>query len=803
MVSNTLELLGLLTTVLQRILSSIHSNCFLNNSGTCDSTPNKPNVPSNIGNNNTFVYFYPNSTIIKQPNITITINNTSSDNKITLESNKTIPIKNSSTISDIHMPIDVLKPISTQPPSSIFERLYHPLHPLSIHHNDLGKPIQTNKFYANLFLGSQEFPAYLDPYVLTWKPKKYSGITVSHVDDSQKVFADGDPPRFFLNPLGIYSFVFSAEELSNGKLTLTLLEQMSVRAIVSPHFSKSRKMELPLVRGMAYITAIYTELTPLFTSVVGFQKIEKIEIEDNKYHKYIITLYDGKHWLLYAFPEKGALFDLQIQDGMLKTVTGIFNGIIQVTKIPIDNYAAQNILDASAGTYAEGISLSAYVNGKTGSYTFTFNVSTYDSRPLLHYSLYHQWTSFDSDTSSRRTNVSLPSTTNGLMVAYYGDRWNMIESNLPIDIDFFPYSYGKHAEYSEEALLAIKKAVEFEVHQDIKHQIDENSIYFSGKIFSKIALLCFVANNILKDENLTKICLKNFKDSFMPFAKNQIKYKLVYESTWKGIVSSQGFERGPYVDFGSTYYNDHHFHYGYLIFAASVVGYIEPQWLEGIKDWVIDLIRDVSNPVNDDYYPAFRFFDWFSGHSWAKGIFESPDGKDEESSSEDYNFYFSTKLFGMVIKDKHIVSRANLMLAVMKRSFHSYFLYEQTNTVIPKVFLPNYVAGIKFSNKIDHTTYFSTRLECIQGIHMLPITPISFYIRTPSFVKSEWEALLASIVDSIDDGWKGILYANLAIYDPKRSYDFFSKDFDRKFLDGGSSLAWYLAYSSAFVNSES
>jgi endoglucanase Acf2 len=38
-------------------------------------------------------------------------------------------------------------------------------------------------------------------------------------------------------------------------------------------------------------------------------------------------------------------------------------------------------------------------------------------------------------------------------------------------------------------------------------------------------------------------------------------------------------------------------------------------------------------------------FDWYHGHSFAKGLFESADGKDEESSSEDAFFAYAIKMW--------------------------------------------------------------------------------------------------------------------------------------------------------------
>jgi endo-1,3(4)-beta-glucanase len=124
-----------------------------------------------------------------------------------------------------------------------------------------------------------------------------------------------------------------------------------------------------------------------------------------------------------------------------------------------------------------------------------------------------------------------------------------------------------------------------------------------------------------------------------------------------------------------------------------------------------------------------------------------------------------------------------------------YMLMSPDNIVQPPNFIGNYVTGILFMNKADHTTYFGTNLEYIQGIHMIPLTPISPFIRSAAFVAAEWRALLANVINSIDSGWRGILMANLAISDHRTAWGFFTKsDFSNSWLDDGASLTWYLAF---------
>jgi len=120
------------------------------------------------------------------------------------------------------------------------------------------------------------------------------------------------------------------------------------------------------------------------------------------------------------------------------------------------------------------------------------------------------------------------------------------------------------------------------------------------------------------------------------------------------------------------------------------------------------LIRDVANPSkNDKFFPTFRNFDWFVGHSWASGIFPAIDGNNEESTSEDYNFFYGMKLWGQISKKENIELLADVILAVEARSFQSYFLMEDDNNIQPKKFIKNKVTGILFDNKADYTTFFS------------------------------------------------------------------------------------------------
>lgn len=256
----------------------------------------------------------------------------------------------------------------------------------------------------------------------------------------------------------------------------------------------------------------------------------------------------------------------------------------------------------------------------------------------------------------------------------------------------------------------------------------------------------------------------------------------------------------PFIPLKSTHSPDFlpkkSFHWSYFIHAASIIGYLDPRWLPANKEWVNTLVRDCANPSpKDTRFPVSRSFDWFHGHSWAKGLFDSADGKDEESSSEDALLAYAVKMWGKTTGDKAMEARGNLMLAVLRRSLRNYFLLETSNQNQPANFIANKVTGILFENKIDHATYFGLNIELVQGIHMLPILPLSAYTRSQNFIREEWARFFdQGRVDTVQGGWRGILYSNLALIDAKAAWKFFSAPaFKPEYLDGGASLTWYLA----------
>ncbi|KAK9466029.1 endo-1,3(4)-beta-glucanase [Lipomyces arxii] len=707
--------------------------------------------------------------------------------------------------------INLFRPVATSAPSTRFPRLrQHPAQPKGLSANYIsGQTIPTNNFYTNLLLGGQDNGVYVYPYMVWWNQGVGGdwGLAVSHTSRSQFTYGpdpNANPVQYFISPIGIRSLSFSAAEFDSGMtLQLDHPSQFSINATFAASVSKygrGHTLNVPLVQGVGFVTGIYKNLQPKLTSLVGINALMERKAPMPNMRKYVAKLNDNNYWVIYVSMRSG---DFQLSLENANTILAsrrVSNAYIQVAKMVSNSESAY---DKHAGKYSVGASVSGTSWYSAATYTINYWTRNDNvAKQLLLFALPHHVTSFTSALKRRSLGFSLDSLSKGKMYAYSSNQLVMSET-IPRSIQFAPWTSipGNSATYTKAALGQITKAAVSEVVQDMNAQTNTDSMYFAGKALDKFAYICYVSHDILRNTAITNYCLKNLKSAFALFAQNKQIHPLYYDQTYKGLISSAAITTGdPNSDFGNSYYNDHHFHYGYHIHAAAIIGYIDNAlggtWVRDNKDYVNSLVRDINNPSTEDsYFPLSRSFSWFHGHSWAKGVFESSDGKDQESSSEDYHHAYAIKLWGQVVKDQSMEMRGALMMAVMKRSMNSYMLMNSTNTIQPKNFIGNKVTGILFENKVDHTTYFGTEPQYIQGIHMLPITPVSSYMRSPTFVREEWNSIVGAFAPSLTDGWKGVMYANLALTDPRAAYRFFTgSSFNSNFLDGGASLTWYLAY---------
>lgn len=234
----------------------------------------------------------------------------------------------------------------------------------------------------------------------------------------------------------------------------------------------------------------------------------------------------------------------------------------------------------------------------------------------------------------------------------------------------------------------------------------------------------------------------------------------VYDTSNGGTITSLGLQ-----DYDKDYHNrayvDHMFHYGYYVYAASVVAALdtdkENPWLPAYVEKVNLLVRDIANPSLDDkYFPIMRTFDWYRLQNIAD-TGPDPNGGNTESSSESINASYALATWGAVIRNSPFQALAAIMTAAEIRTTQAFYQVTPETAYLKdldhpevdvSVKLPNGNATMKIrpgdepvmnilrANIVETNTFFGPLLANRIGINLLPISPMSEFVISPAWART-------------------------------------------------------------------
>jgi endoglucanase Acf2 len=312
--------------------------------------------------------------------------------------------------------------------------------------------------------------------------------------------------------------------------------------------------------------------------------------------------------------------------------------------------------------------------------------------------------------------------------------------------------------------------------------------YYGGKDLGVVSSAIRVADQAgrtdVRDYLLTG--LKQKLEDWLTAEPGETDGVFYYNPTW-------GTMCGYPASFGTdSELNDHHFHWGYFVMAASVVAMYDADWASQAK-WggMIDLlIRDADSPDRSDaLFPFLRCFDPYAGHSWASGHANFGDGNNQESSSEAMQFAAGTALWGSITGDATIRDLGVYLYTTEMAAIEQYW-FDVDNVVFPASY-PHTCLGMVWGTKAVHETWFSAQPEMIHGINMLPITPASLYLgRHPDYVLANYAEVVSENGGPPND-WRDILWEYRALADPHTAVGYFAADPNYTPEDGESKAHTY------------
>lgn len=290
-------------------------------------------------------------------------------------------------------------------------------------------------------------------------------------------------------------------------------------------------------------------------------------------------------------------------------------------------------------------------------------------------------------------------TIHGVACPAVGGSWSMIEH-------LHRTNFSASRPIRDEMRSAVEKAAKEDLlfAMPRNYMVGAGDTYFSGKLLAKLSRTIVIAHELgfesHEDPDMRRrfeSALDHLQQGVEIWLNGSAESPFLYDASWRGLMMcgcdytwSQETKEGhcanvfdrentfhscpALVDmghnFGAGFYNDHHYHFGYHIYAAAVLSKFRWSWAKKYVEHVLLLIRDIANPSDDDkFFPTWRHKDWYLGFSWASGVVTIgqrpyPNGRNQESVSEAIAAYEAIALFGNALRDGYLQEIANLSVTV-------------------------------------------------------------------------------------------------------------------------------------------
>ncbi|KAJ1918860.1 hypothetical protein IWQ60_007395 [Tieghemiomyces parasiticus] len=597
-------------------------------------------------------------------------------------------------------------------------------------------PLPTNSWWLNLVLNEGDQP--IAPYPYLVRPLDSGATLMSPTTEIHENYVA-------MTPVG--NWVLSSTEGFNAR---QLLAYDDLTATYGWTNNAGGSMKSTFVKGSPYLTFIVNGLTLNLTTIHAVLDLK----QDGGAGRTIVTLNNTQVWAIYHDQPLNLSKRVNSDNTTSLIASGKYSGVIRLAMS--SNPASLEVLHKFSATYVTGATTKfEYQSSQDFDLKYSFLTAGGDASGLLMLALDHH---NDILVDTPRQSISGFACIKGPMTGVLGAQWTLRQTLNAIQW------HAPHPVRAQD-LPKLHQHLEADIAKGMS--IAASDPYFFGKGLARIARLALIADHAGRQDLVNKV-ITPLKALIAPWLAGTNSDPLTYDTVWKGICSRAGLSDTG-AAFGNGVYNDHHFHYGYFVYAAATIGKYDSEWIQANRDPILALVRDYANPSHSDtYFPFLRHMDLFDGHSWASGLFPFGDGRNQESTSESVNAYYALYLLGLSLKDAELARFGNALLSMEIRSSQAYWHMTTKKSVYPAPFANHKVVGILWSTKVDYATWFGANTEFISGIQALPFTPVSATLLDREWVQEAYPVIKSAITrpdPPITDGWKEFMYMFHAIID--------------------------------------
>lgn len=185
---------------------------------------------------------------------------------------------------------------------------------------------------------------------------------------------------------------------------------------------------------------------------------------------------------------------------------------------------------------------------------------------------------------------------------------------------------------------------------------------------------------------------------------------------------------GALVGFDTSYdsdtFNDHHFHYGYFVYASAVLCMLDKDFREQYGEIAREVAMDYACwERGSNRYPLFRTFDPYSGHSFAGGMGNAGNGNGQESTSESMQAWGGVILLGAALDDTEMLNAGLFGYTVEAKATAEYWFDRHRRNIDYTKYKHPYCCNLTMQG-VGWWTWFSGDPVWMHSIQWLPTSPI-------------------------------------------------------------------------------
>ncbi|MBO3089855.1 glycosyl hydrolase [Cellulomonas dongxiuzhuiae] len=319
--------------------------------------------------------------------------------------------------------------------------------------------------------------------------------------------------------------------------------------------------------------------------------------------------------------------------------------------------------------------------------------------------------------------------------------------------------------------------------------------YFGGKHLYRAATLVVLGEQLGADDTVAALRTR-VADALREWSEpagcdERAARCFVYDESARSVI-------GRTPSFGSHELNDHHFHYGYLLSAAGLLGADDPDLVDDLRPVMDVLAADIAAAQPSDELPQLRTFDPYAGHAWASGTSPFADGNNQESASEAVNAWNGLGLWAAASGQDDLLTQATWLTSTEAASARDYWTDPDLEDPVMDGF-EHRVVALNWGGKRDYATWFSPEPSAMLGILLIPMGPVSDYLA----VDVEPATILAAVDEAAPAGPDVmfgdylLMYRALAGAEEATAAWQEALDLPDTSIDDGSSRAYLLAWLAA------